>query len=631
MLCQTAQISPSVSSPPPKRYRFFEVIHRPPPTIPSPSKLTVPDPMTSARRLYPYLKENRVKIAIGLLALITVDVLQLLIPRIIKKAVDALTITGSSLSDLQGYAVAISGIAVCIGGFRYLWRRCLLGTSRRVEEGLRNDLFAQIQTLSAGYFDQTKTGDIMAHATNDIQQIRMAAGMGMVAMNDAIILGAAAIGFMSYINLELTLYVLIPMPLIVFGTRFFSRKMHRRYRKVQQSFADLTEAVRERFAGIRVVKAYGLGQDSGRAVASESGRYVTENIKLVKVTGAFLPMMVLLTNVSMAIVLYAGGIKTMTLDITPGDLVAFINYLGLLTWPMMAMGWVTNLIQRGKASLDRIDAILSVTPDIQDRDGAVPLKTVPSTIRLESVTFAYAKDSPPVIKGVDLVLKRGEALGIVGPPGGGKTTLLSLFPRLYDINDGAIRLDGVDCRNGRLSDLRALFSLSPQEPFLFSGSIRENITLSAEVTDDDLMDAVRKAALESTVAGFPRGLDTLVGERGVVLSGGQKQRVALARVFIKPSPVLLLDDPISQVDTETAGMIIDSLLKLKGQSTLVIVSHRLSVTRIVDRVITLDAGRIAEEGAPDALMAANGYYARTWRIQAIEEGQSNVAERLRAL
>ncbi|MGD9018185.1 MAG: ABC transporter transmembrane domain-containing protein, partial [Desulfobacterales bacterium] len=417
--------------------------------------------MTSARRLYPYLKEGRAKIAFGLLALITVDILQLLIPRVIKAAVDALTITGSSASDLLGYAAAISGIAICIGGFRYLWRRCLLGMSRRVEEGLRNDLFDQIQTLSASYFDQTKTGDIMAHATNDIQQIRMAAGMGMVAMNDAIILGAAAIGFMSYINLELTLYVLIPMPFIVFGTRFFSRKMHQRYRNVQQSFAEMTEAVRERFAGIRVVKAYGWEQDSCRAVASESNQYVAENIKLVRVTGAFLPMMVLLTNVSMAIVLYAGGIKTMTLDITPGDLVAFINYLGLLTWPMMAMGWVTNLIQRGKASLDRIDAILSVIPDIRDRDGAVPIATVPSTIRLESVTFAYAKDSQPVIDDLDLTLNRGEALGIVGPPGGGKSTLLSLLPRLYDIDDGAIMLDGLEGRQVRLSDLRAVFSLSP--------------------------------------------------------------------------------------------------------------------------------------------------------------------------
>ncbi|MGD8251866.1 MAG: ABC transporter ATP-binding protein, partial [Desulfobacterales bacterium] len=393
----------------------------------------------------------------------------------------------------------------------------------------------------------------------------------------------------------------------------------------------MTEAVRERFAGIRVVKAYGWEQDSCRAVASESNQYVAENIKLVRVTGAFLPMMVLLTNVSMAIVLYAGGIKTMTLDITPGDLVAFINYLGLLTWPMMAMGWVTNLIQRGKASLDRIDAILSVIPDIRDRDGAVPIATVPSTIRLESVTFAYAKDSQPVIDDLDLTLNRGEALGIVGPPGGGKSTLLSLLPRLYDIDDGAIMLDGLEGRQVRLSDLRALFSLSPQEPFLFSGSIRDNITLSAEVTDDELMGAVRKAALESTVAAFPGGLDTLVGERGVVLSGGQKQRIALARVFLRPSPVLLFDDPISQVDTETAGIIIDSLLQLKGRSILVIVSHRLSVTRIVDRVITLDAGRIIEEGAPDTLMGGNGYYARTWRMQAIEESKNNVAEGSRAL
>jgi ATP-binding cassette subfamily B multidrug efflux pump len=329
----------------------------------------------------------------------------------------------------------ILALGLCIGFFRFFWRRCLLGTARIVEEALRNRLFAHIQTLSPAYFDRVRTGDLMAHATNDIQQVRMASGMGLVALNDALFLGSAAIGFMMYINLELTLYVLIPMPLIVLGTRFFSRRMHRRYKRVQGAFSELTEAVRERFSGIRVIMAYNAQEAEAREVTRISSAYVNENIDLVKITGAFFPLMLLLTNLSLAIVLFQGGRQTIFARITPGDFVAFISYLGLLTWPMMALGWVTNLIQRGRASLDRLDAIFSTHPELAEAADAIPISGFDHglTVRERQLCLRY-RSGNRVLDRIDLRLEKGQTLGVVGPPGSGKTTLMHLLMRLYDVS-----------------------------------------------------------------------------------------------------------------------------------------------------------------------------------------------------
>ena len=421
--------------------------------------------MNAAELIKPYFIENRFRILIGLLCLITVDILQLFIPRIIKRVVDGLTAFQIEGRQLLIYALYMIAIAVCIGAFRYVWRRCLLGASRRVEEGLRNRLFTHVQSLSASYFDGVKTGDLMAHATNDIQQIRMAAGMGMVALNDAIVLGLAAIGFMAYINIKLTAFVLIPMPLIVISTRFFSKKMHRRYQAVQAAFSDLTEVIRERFAGIRIIKAHHLKQEATAVVEKASQAYVDKNIRLVKIIGSVFPMMLLFTNLSLAIVLYLGGRQTIMQTITPGDFVAFISYLGLLTWPMMALGWVTNLIQRGRASLDRINIILQTPPEIRDLNHAVSLEKIQGQITFENVTFrhGYGKDAKDTatLSQIEFEIAPGKVLGIVGPPGGGKSTLLSLIPRLYDIQGGRILLDGHDIRDLKLQNLRSHISFIP--------------------------------------------------------------------------------------------------------------------------------------------------------------------------
>jgi ATP-binding cassette subfamily B protein len=580
--------------------------------------------MSSIALVIPYFREHRLKIIVGLLSLIVVDLLQLFIPRLIKRAVDDLAALRATGEGLAVYALAITGLAVFIGVFRYVWRICLLGTSRRVEEGLRNRLFAHLQGLSAAFFDRARTGDLMAHATNDIQQIRMATGMGLVALNDAVVMGAAAIGFMVYIDLTLTCLVLVPMPLIAFGTRFFSRKMHRRYQGVQAAFAGLTESVRERVAGMRLIKAHNRKAAESARVAAASQAYVAENLALVRVTGVFFPMMMFLTHLSMAIVLLYGGRQTILMSITPGDFAAFIAYLGLLTWPMMALGWVTNLIQRGRASLDRVQAILATRPEINSAPDAIRPARVRGEVRFEGVGFAYgageAAEGSAALEGIDLTIAAGSVLGIVGPPGSGKTTLINLIARLYDPTAGRVLLDGEDIRGLDLEWLRAAIAFTPQEPFLFDGTIRDNIGLGDPAVDEKrLAAAAEAAALSDTVRGLPHGFDTVVGEKGVMLSGGQKQRVALARCLLADAPLVILDDPVSQVDFETGARITRALQRLSPARTLIIVSHRLSALRFADRILVLDRGRVAESGPHEHLLASGGYYSRTYRMQEVEE------------
>ncbi|MCP4680970.1 MAG: ABC transporter ATP-binding protein [Desulfobacterales bacterium] len=576
--------------------------------------------MKSYKLVKPYFAENLPLIIIGISCLLLVDMLQLFIPRIIKWVVDDLTALRIEPEGFLKYALYIVCAALCIGILRYIWRRCLIGTSRRIEEGLRNRLFKHVQTLSATYFDKTRTGDLMAHATNDIMHIRMATGMGIVALTDAVFLGTAAIGFMCYINVRLTLFALIPMPLLVLSARFFGKRMHGMYQTVQGSFADLTEVVRERFAGVRIVKAYNLEKDSYDRLDKMSNTYIRENLRLVKITGSFFPLMLLFTNLSLAFVIFFGGRKTIMADITPGDFVAFINYLNLMTWPMMALGWVTNMLQRGAASLDRIDKILKTEPEIHDPEAAELRDHDLTSLRLNQVSFSHDGDTAPVLSGVEFKLDHGETLGIVGPPGSGKTTLLNLIPRLYDVSNGAILLGNTDIKHIKLEALRSGISVVAQEPFLFSGSIRENISFGCrDVDEETLIKAAKQASLYDTIRTFPKGFDTIVGEKGVILSGGQKQRIALARAFIMAPSVLLLDDPVSQVDMETGANIIATIQAMAGKRITVITSHRLSALSHADLIIVLEGGVVTASGNHEQLLNSNPYYEKSFRMQEIEE------------
>ncbi len=569
----------------------------------------------------PYFIKNRTQIIFGIISLIAVDFLQLFIPRIVKRAVDDLTALQIDAKKLFVYALYIVCAAALISVFRYIWRHCLIGTSRRIEEGLRNNLFSHIQTLSASYFGRMKTGDIMAHATNDIKNIQMAVGMGMVAMTDAIVLGIATIGFMLYIDVELTLFALIPAPFIVVSTKLFSKKMHLRYLDVQGVFADLTEVTRERYAGIRIIKAFNREKEESAAIEEISKKYIGKNLKLVKVIGAFFPLMLFFTNLSLGFVILFGGRQTILKVISPGDLIAFISYLGLLTWPMMAMGWVTNLVQRGRASLDRINKILLTMPEIDDMPGAKSFASIKLGIAFNNVSFSYTPDDiTPVLSKINFSLDLNQTLGIVGPPGSGKSTIVSLIPRLFDVNKGSITIDKIDSRQIKINDLKSLITFMPQEPFLFAGSIKDNISFNDDsIDEEELIKAVKMASLYNTIKSFPHGFDTIVGEKGVILSGGQKQRVALARTLIRQAPILILDDPISQVDARTGAAIIDTIRSVAGGRTVIIVSHRLSAVKDADRIIVMEKGRIAESGTHNELIALDRYYARTFRLQEIEE------------
>jgi ATP-binding cassette subfamily B protein len=399
--------------------------------------------------------------------------------------------------------------------------------------------------------------------------------------------------------------------------------MHQRYQRVQAAFSDITEVIRERLAGIRIIKAHNHHEKAAARVDVASKKYVKENMGLVKIVGSFFPIMLLFTNLSLAIVLYLGGRQTIALTITPGDFVAFISYLALLTWPMMALGWVTNLIQRGRASLDRLNQILETRPEIKDQPHAKTLDRIEGRIVFENVDFAYQTNgngSPKTLSGINFTVEPGTVLGIVGPPGSGKTTLVNLIPRRYDVTSGTIRVDGNDIRSLQIDNLRSQMACMPQEPFLFAGTIRENITFDDPlIAESQLQKVTQKAALYDTIQALPNDYETIVGEKGVILSGGQKQRIALARAFNQNARILILDDPISQVDLATGNAIIETLRSMIGRKTIIIVSHRISAVRFADQIIALEKGKIIEQGTHRELIASDRYYARAFHLQELEE------------
>jgi ATP-binding cassette subfamily B multidrug efflux pump len=577
------------------------------------------------RTLRPYFVDHRWRLLFGLLALVTVDFLQLLIPRVIRRVVDGLTYGTATPHLLIWAALAVMVLTLGIGAMRFAWRYLILGHARRIEEALRNLIFGRIQTLSAAQLGELRTGDLMAHATNDIEAVRMAVGMGIVALVDGIVLGAAAIGFMLYINLTLTLIAIIPMPAVAIITRFQSREVHRRFRDVQAGFSTLTERVRESFAGIRVVKAYLLEAAEGASVREAAADYVARNMSLARIMAAFVPLVTLFANLVAATVLFLGGRKVIGGTITTGDFVAFMAYLAMLTWPMMAIGWVINLIQRGAASMDRINSILERQPGVVDAQAAAPVPAdrpaqSGGDIEVRDLSFSY-EGSPAALTEVSLSMPAGRQVAIVGRTGSGKSTLANLLLRIYDPLPRTIFYRGVDIRDLPLAFLRGQVAYVPQDTFLFSDTIRENIAFARpDAPLDEVERTARLAEVHADIMALPRGYESTLGEKGITLSGGQRQRLALARALLAGSPVLLLDDALSAVDTDTERKILQNLgreVTERGR-TLIMISHRLAAVMDSWRIYVLEEGRLAEEGSHEELLQRRGLYADIWRRQQLE-------------
>jgi ATP-binding cassette subfamily B multidrug efflux pump len=574
------------------------------------------------------LLEIRGRIALGLFSLLIVDVLQLLIPRVIKHAIDDLTLGGITRRDLLVYGAEILVLALAIGGFRYVWRHLLLGGARRVERGLRDRLFRHLQTLSLTYFSRTKIGDLMAHATNDIEAVRMSLAMGVVFMVDTIILGTLTLFFMIYIDPVLTLYSVLPMPLITVMTLLFSRMIHDRFEQVQRSFSFLTERVREAISGIRVIKAYVQEEQEREKLSRLSEDYVSKNMSVTKVWGMFFPILLFLSSLCMVIVLYVGGRLTILQSITAGDFVAFMSYLGILSWPMMAFGWAINIVQRGAASMDRLNRIFDERSEIVDGAASQEMGSLGGRIEVKGLTWRAGNGGVPLLQDIHLEVKQGELVILAGKTGAGKTLLCNLLTRVLNPPEGAIFVDGVDIHRIPLRTLRRSMGFVPQDTFLFSETIRENIAFGKlDATDAEIEQAARIAQIYDEIMDFPEGLGTMVGEKGITLSGGQRQRIAIARAILMDPPLVVLDDALSSVDIQTEERILKGLETFLQGRTCLLVTHRIAPLRRADRIIVLDGGKVAEMGDHGTLLARGGIYADLyWREQLqedLEKGNSH--------
>ena len=572
------------------------------------------------RPLVPMFREHAGRLAAGLFFLLLVDFLQLQIPLILRSAVDALTTLEATRSLLVRHAAAILGLAAAIAVFRCLWRIALLGHSRMVEETLRNRLYEHLQTLSPSFYRSARTGDIMARATNDLNAVRMAAGMGLVALTDSLVLGTAAVGFMFHISPRLTLLALIPMPFIVIFSRRLTRRMASGYERVQEVFADLTERVREAVSGIRVVKAYARESWTLDRLRREGERYVDENLRLARTLALLFPLMVVFTNLGLCVVVWFGGRLAILDRISTGDFVAFTTYLNLLAWPLMAMGWVVNLMQRGATSMKRIRRILQETPDIVSASDPEPLpEPLRGSIRIEGLTVRYPGQRHDALQDVRLAVEAGWTAAVVGRVGSGKTSLLLSIPRLLPVPEETVYLDGVDVTRTDLGELRGRIGVVTQETLLFSDTFRNNLLLGRrDVPDGILVDALRTAQLYEELRDLDRGLDTLVGERGLSLSGGQRQRLTIARALVSDPPVLILDDALSMVDTRTEARILNRILARRAGRTTLFVSNRLSTIRRADRIFVLERGRLVEEGNHADLLEKGGAYAALYARRRLE-------------
>lgn len=578
--------------------------------------------MNELRTLFPYVAPYRRAVAAGLFLVVVSNAFAILAPKLIGLAIDALERPGVTGSTIVVYALLIVGAALVSGAARYGMRELLNGFSRRVETDLRNDLFAHLIRLDASFYARERTGDLMSHATNDTQAVRQAVGPAVMYTVNTIALGAFALTLMFRIDVRLTLIALIPLILLPPLVLVFARILHRRFEAIQEHFGKVQTMVQENLAGARIVRAYLQEEEQEAEFAGLSEGYLERNMALARTTGIYRPALTMLAGMGMVIVLWLGGIQVIEGRISVGDFVTFGFYLTMLNWPMIALGWVTNLYQRGAASMARINRIFRTQPAVRDAPEPVELPEIRGEIEFRGVHFRYPGTETEVLHDISFHIEPGQTVALVGPTGAGKTTVTALLARIFDPTEGDILVDGVPIQRLKLEQLRGAIGTVPQEAFLFSETIGENIGLGIP-DSDGAMDRIRFAAdiaqLTEPLTTFPRGFDTRLGERGVNLSGGQRQRTALARAIARDPRILVLDDALSAVDTQTESRILEGLRQVLPGRTALIVSHRVSAVMGADLILVIDRGRLVERGTHTELLRESGVYASLLQRQLLEE------------